>query len=326
MPLLLPVAHPIVIAHRGASGYLPEHTLPAKAYAHALGADYLEQDVVLTRDDVPIVLHDIHLDSVSDVAQKFPSRQREDGRFYAIDFTWEEVQTLIASERVNRKNGQAVYSSRFPLGFSSFRIPSLQQELELIWGMNQSTGRKAGIYTEIKQPAFHRKHDKDISRVVIQAIEKSPWGRAPELIFLQCFDPLETRRMREEIGCSWRLILLLDRDPWVDLVQPGQLDPLTRALGQVQEYANGIGPSLGHLLVGREPDGFVRTSPLVEAAHQQQLLVHPWTIRRDEIPQEVTSVTQLHEMLMTILGVDGVFSDFPDQTLEFIRNNPRSTH
>ena len=77
---------PLLIAHRGASGYLPEHTLAAKQLAHEMGADYLEQDVVASRDDELIVLHDIHLDRVTDVADRFPGRERDDGRFYVRDF------------------------------------------------------------------------------------------------------------------------------------------------------------------------------------------------------------------------------------------------
>src|ERR1700742_3652085 len=88
-----PVKRPVVIAHRGASAYLPEHTLPAKALAFGMGADYLEQDVVLTKDHVPIVLHDIQLDEVTDVAAKFPGRARDDGRYYAIDFSLDEIRT-----------------------------------------------------------------------------------------------------------------------------------------------------------------------------------------------------------------------------------------
>jgi glycerophosphoryl diester phosphodiesterase len=87
-------AAPIVIAHRGASGYLPEHTLEAKALAYGLGADYLEQDVVATRDAQLVVLHDLHLDDVTDVASRFPGRQRADGRHYAIDFDLAELQQL----------------------------------------------------------------------------------------------------------------------------------------------------------------------------------------------------------------------------------------
>ena len=100
-------SRPIVIAHRGASGYLPEHTLAAKAVAHAQGADFIEQDVVLTRDDQPIVLHDVHLDTVTDVAQVFPGRKRGDGRYYAIDFTLEEIQRLRVTERVDHQTQRA---------------------------------------------------------------------------------------------------------------------------------------------------------------------------------------------------------------------------
>src|SRR5687767_9176819 len=99
---------PIVIAHRGASGYLPEHTLEAAAYAHALGADFIEQDVVLSKDDVLVVTHDIHVDTTTDVAARYPDRKRADGRYYAIDFTWEELKALRVHERVNETTGQPV--------------------------------------------------------------------------------------------------------------------------------------------------------------------------------------------------------------------------
>ena len=314
----MPPAQPIVIAHRGASGYLPEHTLAAKAYAHAVGADFLEQDVVLTRDDVPIVLHDIHLDTVSDVAAKFPGRQRADGRFYAIDFTWDEVQQLHACERFKADTGKAVFPTRYPIGPSSFAIPSFEQELKFIVGLNASTGRNVGIYPEIKQPAFHRQAGKDVSRIVLETIEKTGWAADKTLIYVQCFEAPETRRLREELGCQLPLIQLLPSDPWDDLVKPGRVADLEQALQKVREYAAGIGPSLSQLLLGRDPDGFLRTSPLVEAAHKLQLKVHPWTIRRDALPKDIESVQALHEVLFKQLGVDGAFSDFPDLTVQYV--------
>ncbi len=91
-------ADPLVIAHRGASGYLPEHTLPAKALAYAMKPDYIEQDVVMTKDDQLVVLHDHYLDRVTDVAERFPDRAREDGRYYAIDFTLAEIKSLRVTE------------------------------------------------------------------------------------------------------------------------------------------------------------------------------------------------------------------------------------
>ena len=109
-------AQKIVIAHRGASGYLPEHTLEAKAMAYAQGAHYIEQDLVMTRDDNLIVLHDITLDRTTDVDEKFPGRARSDGRYYAIDFTLEEIRTLNATEAFRTENGEKVQtlSQRFP--------------------------------------------------------------------------------------------------------------------------------------------------------------------------------------------------------------------
>lgn len=141
----------IVIAHRGASGYLPEHTLEAKAMAHAQGAHYIEQDLVLTKDDVPVVLHDIHIDTVTDVVEKFPTRKRDDGRYYALDFTLAELKTLRATERFNAVTGKQVYPNRFPKGQGRFEIATLAEELQLIQGLNHSTGRVAGIYPEIDQ-------------------------------------------------------------------------------------------------------------------------------------------------------------------------------
>jgi glycerophosphoryl diester phosphodiesterase len=134
-----------VIAHRGASGYLPEHTLEAVAMAYAMGADYLEQDVVLTKDDHAIVLHDIHLEAVTNVAQVFPRRARSDGRYYAIDFTLAEIKALQVHERIALPAGAAVYPKRFPVGWSRFEIPTLEEEITLVQGLNKSTAARSAF-------------------------------------------------------------------------------------------------------------------------------------------------------------------------------------
>src|SRR5690606_38952800 len=105
---------PLVIAHRGASGYLPEHTLPAKALAHAQGADFLEQDVVASRDGALLVFHDLVLDELTDVAERFPGRARADGLHYVIDFDLAELRTLKAGERRLRGSRDARFPGRFP--------------------------------------------------------------------------------------------------------------------------------------------------------------------------------------------------------------------
>lgn len=152
-------AEPLVIAHRGASGYLPEHTLEAKTLAYAMKPDYIEQDVVMTKDDQLVVLHDHYLDRVTDVAERFPNRARADGRYYAIDFTLAEIKTLRVTEGFDidaQGNKVAGFPDRFPLWKGDFTVPTLAEEIELIQGLNKTLGYNIGIYPEIKAPWFHR--------------------------------------------------------------------------------------------------------------------------------------------------------------------------
>jgi len=308
----------IVIAHRGASGYLPEHTLPAKALAYGMGADYIEQDVVLTKDDRPIVLHDIHLDTVTDVAIKYPERRRQDGRYYAIDLTLAEIKQLNAHERVSHETHDPVYIERFPFGKSAFRVPTLAEEIELIQGLNQSTGRQVGIYPEIKKPAWHRQEGKDISKIVLRVLAEYGYDGPDDAIYLQCFDPVETRRIREELHCQLKLIQLIANNDWEE--SPADFDSLRTEAGikQIAEYADGIGPSISHIL---EPvdhsDGFQLTE-LVRWAHANDLQVHPFTLRADALPDFVTSMEELMAILADQVSVDGVFTDFPDRAREFL--------
>src|SRR5690606_14785247 len=118
-------ARPFVIAHRGASGYLPEHTREAKMLAYGQGADYLEQDVVATRDGELVVLHDVYLDVVTDVAARFGERRRTDGRFYAVDFTLDELKTLRVVERRQPGTNDRVFPRRFADDEVEFRIVTL---------------------------------------------------------------------------------------------------------------------------------------------------------------------------------------------------------
>jgi glycerophosphoryl diester phosphodiesterase len=158
---------PIVIAHRGASGYLPEHTLAGKALAIGLGADFIEQDVVATRDGKLVVLHDLYLDDVTDVATRFPGRHRNDGRHYVVDFDLEEIKTLTLFERRAPGSTAAKYPLRFPGGSGIFGIATLEQELRLVQGLNRSMGRTIGIYPEIKHPRWHAEHGIDLGQLLL---------------------------------------------------------------------------------------------------------------------------------------------------------------
>lgn len=308
----------IAIAHRGASGYLPEHTLPALAAAHAMGAHYLEQDIVLTKDDVPVVLHDIHLDTVTDVAERFPDRKRQDGRYYALDFTLAEIKTLRAGERMDIKKGKAAFPKRFPAGVRLLEVPTLEEELRLIQGLNQSTGRVAGIYPEIKQPSWHRKQGHDISAIVLPVLRRFGYAEKSDPCFLQCFEYSEVKRLRGELGWKGRLIQLLGggekKEP--DGSEPAFLRS-DAGLRELAALVDGIGPAIGSIVSGKTKAAR-KVSDLASRAQALKLLVHPYTFRSDELPACVDSGEDLHRILFEEADVDGLFSDFPDTTVRWL--------
>lgn len=317
----LSAAGPLVIAHRGASGYLPEHTIAAKAYAHALGADYIEQDLVLSKDDVPVVLHDIHLETTTDVAQRFPDRKRADGRYYALDFTVAELKQLRATERFNAKTGQRVYPRRFPLGQSTFQISTLEEELQLIQGLNAATGRKAGIYPELKQPAWHRSQGRDISRVVLPILVRYGYATKADPCFLQCFELSEVKRLRTELGWQGRLVMLVGGGRKGD--DGTDYDQLCTAAGlrELARVADGIGPAIGRLVTWSAGSPAPTLTALARLAQAEKLALHPYTVRADDLPKECPSLEALHAALFRELKVEGVFTDFPDQTAAWLKAN-----
>lgn len=308
----------VVIAHRGASGYLPEHTLAAKAVAHAQGADYLEQDVVLSKDGVPFVLHDIHIDTVTDVAKRFPGRQRADGRFFAIDFTAAELKQLQASERFDPRTGKAVFAGRFPVGQSSFQVPTLEEELQLVQGLNKSTGRVAGVYPEIKEPAWHRKQGQDISKVVLEVLGRYGYRTKADKVYLQCFDFDEVKRIRGELGYQGRLVQLIADGPQLESATDHKWLQTRAGLAEVAKVADGIGPSLGMVVRGKS-DGALQLTGLVKDAHALGLEVHPYTFRADSLPAWATSYDELLRAFLVDAGVDGIFTDQPDKGVAFVR-------
>jgi len=311
---------PLVIAHRGASGYLPEHTLAAKALAHGQGADFLEQDLVLSRDGVPIVLHDIHLDTVTDVARRFPDRKRSDGRYYVLDFTVAELKELQVSERFNPATGRAVFPRRFPLARASFQLSTLEEELQLIHGLNQSTGRIAGIYPELKQPSWHRAQGFDLSRKVLPILERYGYARREAPCFVQCFELSEIRRLRGELGWKGRLIMLIEASPTGDDGTDYEALCLPAGLRTLATLVDGIGPPIGRIITW-PAGGSIRVTSLVADAHEAGLVVHPYTLRIDQLPDGCASADDLHGALFRDAGVDGVFTDFPDVTASWLKRS-----
>ncbi|CAA0180400.1 Glycerophosphoryl diester phosphodiesterase [Tenacibaculum maritimum] len=295
----------IIIAHRGASGYLPEHTMESKAMAYAMQPDFIEQDLVLSKDDIPIVIHDIYLDDVTNVSSKFPNKKRNDGRFYVIDFTFKEIQELEVTERFNPKTGIQVYQKRFPTGKSSFRLHAFQQEIELIQGLNKSTGKNIGIYPEIKNPLFHQKEGKDISKIVVQILADYGYTSKQNKCMLQCFDAKELKRIREDLRAELFLVQLIEF--------PEELHQLS----SFATYADAIGPWYKYIL-DKKAHGEWKITSLVKDAHKLGLQVHPYTLRADQL-DEFTSFEEMVKTLVYKANIDGAFTDFPDQMALHIR-------
>lgn len=310
---------PVIIAHRGASAYLPEHTQEAKALAYAMGADYLEQDVVASRDGELIVSHDIHLDRVSDVAARFPDRQREDGRYYVRDFSLAELRTLNLHERLNDEGSAAAFPGRFPLGRGQFRIVTLTQEIEMIQGLNRATGRNVGIYPEIKAPAWHRQEGVDLGALVLDVLTQYGYRTQQDRIFVQCFDATELSRLRHELGCELQLVQLIGENSWGESDTDYELLKTAAGLASVAEFADGIGPWIGQLFSLAEIDGHPVSSGMVKLAHGAGLTVHPYTFRADALPPGFASYAELLRWFVDELNIDGLFTDFTDLTLDVLR-------
>ena len=266
-----------VIAHRGASGYLPEHTLPAYALGYGQGAHWIEPDVVLTGDDVPIALHDSTLERTTDVAAHYAERRRADGRYYAADLAYREIARLRVVEPRPR---------RYP--HPTFRVPRLEDVLQLVHGLNQTTGRNVGVYPELKHP--------DLQPGLADAV-LAVLNRYEVPVRLQSFDA--------------DVLAKLDTDrPRVQLVRDvAQTEE--RGLDRIATYAAGIGVSTFAL---------TRDATLVARAHARGLFVHVFTLRADA---EQRTESFADEVIgLAAHGVDGVFTDHPDQVLAALDSAP----
>ncbi|MBB5212901.1 glycerophosphodiester phosphodiesterase [Microbulbifer hydrolyticus] len=326
---------PIVIAHRGASGYLPEHTLEAKALAYAMKADYIEQDLVLSKDNHLIVMHDIYLDNITDVTEKFPRRAREDGHFYTIDFTLAELKELQVSGPFLPAIGHNVakYSGRFPLWKSRFELATFEEELELIQGLNQSLGYDTGIYPEIKKPYFHRAEGRDISLRVLETLKRYGYTSKSQKVFVQSFDAEELQRIKRTLMPQLKIDLplvqliaetrwgekrLKVKGQWVNYDYDWMLT--TKGLETIAEYAAGIGPWFPMLVEQASDNGAFRPNATTTTAQKLGLKVHPFTFRADpqQVPGSIGSFEDLVGLFVNEVRVDGVFTDHPDKVRNYI--------
>jgi len=304
----------IVIAHRGASGYLPEHTLEAYAMAYALGADFIETDLVLTKDGVFVCIHDIYLEYTTNVKEVFPNRARKDKHWYVADFSLDEIKQLNVHERT-RANGIAYFPSRFPLSFSKFEVPTFTEMIELIRGLNKSIGRNVGIYPEIKKPSWHTQQGLPMEEALLEILNRYDYNGRSAKVFIQCFENESLKKLRFELGTDLPLILLTWETIWN---YGGNVKPFTSeftedVLDEIATYANGIGPHKDRIEVN---------PILVNWAHERGLVVHTWTMRADSLPgQYRTFDEELHQFYI-IYNVDGLFTDFTDRAVQFLRSWP----
>ncbi|MEM9800750.1 MAG: glycerophosphodiester phosphodiesterase family protein [Planctomycetota bacterium] len=241
---------PLVIAHRGASGYLPEHTLEAYALAYGQGADFLEPDVVLTRDGVAICLHDVVLERVTDVARRFPGRERDDGRFYAIDFTLDEVRELTAT-------GGARH------GLRGCGLPTLAEMIALTQHLNERSGRDVGIAPELKKPTFHRENGQSVEDVFARVLREADYVGPSARCIVQCFEHDALVRLRVDHDVDVPRLACIGREA-----------PDESELIALTEVAEAIGPSKDAIAAS--------SGALVAAAHDLGLGVIPYTFDDDE--------------------------------------------
>lgn len=304
-------AKPLVIAHRGAPGYLPEHTLESVTLAYAQGADFIEQDLVVTKDSKLVVLHDIYLETVTNVEQIFPNRKRQDGRYYVLDFTLAELKTLNVHERQNAQ-GKQVFPSRYQ-GKGTFQIATFEEQIDLIQQLNRQLDRTTGFYSEIKSPAWHIEQGVDISQLVITVLREYNLDDPDKAIYVQCFDFAETQRLRNDLKVKAKLVQLIGENDWQE--SPTDFDFLKTPLGfeAIAKVAQGIGPWIPQLIDLKTmlPTAFVKQ------AHIAGLQVHPYTFRKDALPNN-TEQEQILNVLFKELKVDGVFTDFTDTVVNHL--------
>lgn len=297
---------PLVIAHRGASGYLPEHTLAGYALAIRMGADYIEPDLVLSKDGVLITRHDHYLSSSTDIAahaEFFDRRKTIDGRpdWYTEDFTLAEIKTLRARQ---------TFPGRSKEHDGKYDIPTFQQVIDLVKRESAASGRSIGLYPETKQPAYFKSLGYDMSAALLDILRRNELGSDRYPVFIQSFEADILKELSGRTDLPLVQLVTFARSA------AGEPDP-TRSnipLEELSAYAQVVAPMKRLLL---SEDGTATT--FVERAHLLGLSVHVWTFRDDAYPTDLFSSAEEEQVFFLKLGIDAVFTDFPD-TVVAIRN------
>jgi glycerophosphoryl diester phosphodiesterase len=291
---------PLIIGHRGASGHRPEHTLEGYRLAAEMGADFIEPDLVSTKDGVLIARHENEISGTTDAAERFPDRKKTktiDGQsitgWFTEDFTLAEIKTLRARERLAFRSH--AYDGKF-------QVATFDEVIELAQQLGRELGRPIGIYPETKHPTYFRGINLPIEEKLLASLEKHGWNRKDAPVFIQSFEQENLRTLRKQTQV--RLIQLAGS---AAMVTPEKLK-------DIATYADGIGPEK-RLVIPVAADGTVGPpTDLVARAHALGLLVHPYTLRIDKefLPAGYKGDAQLEFKQFRDAGVDGLFTDFPD--------------
>ncbi len=285
-----PVANPLIIAHRGASGYRPEHTLASYKLAIEMGADYIEPDLVFTKDGVLIARHDRYLSTTTDVADhpEFTERRRTRGTrtdWFTEDFTLEEIKTLRARQ---------AFPGRSIEFDDQLEIPTLDEVIALAKSAEVATGRKIGLYPETKAPGYFKERGYDYTPALLGVLEQNGLNVEGAPIFIQSFEKPVLQNMRDKTPLP--LVFLTSYSTGF-------------SVEEISEYCDGLGPNKNLLVNGDKT-----STGLLEQAHAKGLKVHPWTFRSDQLPTMFDTPEEELAFFFNF-GVDGVFTDFPDTAL-----------
>jgi glycerophosphoryl diester phosphodiesterase len=315
------VAKPIIIAHRGASGYLPEHTIAAYTMAIEMGADFIEPDVVSTKDGVLIVRHENELSDTTDVAAKFPDRKSKrniDGQevegWFSEDFTLAEIKTLRAKERV---------ASRNQSNNGKYEIPTLDEVLALVTTESTKRNRMIGVYPETKHPTHFASRGLALEEPLLKALKAAGRDRAASAVFIQSFEVSNLQRLKTLTSLPLVQLLGEPNDRPFDQQVAGK--PLTYAnmatddgFRAMAAYAKGVGPYKAYI-IQTDTDGKASSvSDFVTRAHKAGLVVHPYTFRSDaQFLAKIYGGDPVAEYCAFFAqGIDGLFSDFSDTALK----------
>ncbi len=307
---------PLIIGHRGASGHRPEHTLASYDLAISMGADFIEPDLVMTRDHALVARHENEIGGTTDVAERFPDRKRTqviDGAsvtgWFTEDFTLAELKSLRARERI---------ATRSHAYDGQFTVPTFDEILDLVRARERETGRTIGVYPETKHPTHFRSIGLPLEDSLLAVLARHGFRGADDAVFIQSFEVGNLRALHART--TIRLVQLVDnRGAPFDLAAVGDprryADLVTPAgLREIATYASAIGAHKALVLPPRPPGMSPHPTSLVQDAHAAGLAVHVWTMRSDFpfLGAEYLGDAAAEWREFAALGVDGIFGDFPD--------------